>query len=182
MKMKEEIIIAGSGGQGILFVGELLAQAAMNTGKEVSFFPTYGAEVRGGSANCAVVISDEEIGSPVVVYPSNLIVLNNVSLDRFLSRLKKGGLLVVNSSLVNREINRQDIEIVGIPASEIAEKKVGSLKTTNLVMLGKYLERKKTVPMENVLQSIEIVLKGKKEFASLNSRALEYGYAYPLVR
>ncbi|HCJ67640.1 MAG TPA: 2-oxoacid:ferredoxin oxidoreductase subunit gamma [Elusimicrobia bacterium] len=179
--MREEIIIAGSGGQGILFAGELLAQAAMNIGKEVSFFPSYGAEIRGGSANCTVVISDKEIGSPVVFNPSSIIILNNFSLNCFLPRLKKGGLLVINSSLVNTEINRQDIEIVRIPASEIAEKKVGNLKTTNLVILGKYLGKKRIIPMENMLKSIKTVLNGEKELISLNSEALQYGYEYPLV-
>jgi len=176
--MQEEIIIAGSGGQGILFTGELLAHAAMDADKFITFFPSYGAEMRGGSANCTVVISDKEIGSPVVAHPSTLIILNNLSLSRFLERLKEKGLLLVNSSLVDTKINRQDIEIVRIPASEIAEKKVGNLRTANLVILGKYLEKKKIVPIENVYRSIEIVLNGKKELISLNSEALKYGYNY----
>lgn len=179
--MEEEIIIAGAGGQGILFAGELLAHSAMNSGKYVTFFPSYGAEIRGGSANCTVVISDKEIGSPVVFHPSTLLVLNNSSLIRFLDHLKKGGLLVVNSSLVNVEINRQDVEIVKIPASEIAEKKIGNLKTANLVLLGKYLARKKILSLEDVFNSIGIVLNGKKELISFNSEALKYGYNYPLV-
>lgn len=180
--MKEEIIIAGAGGQGILFAGELLARAATDVGKYVTFFPSYGAEIRGGSANCMVVISDKEIGSPVVFHPSTLVILNNLSLDRFLGRLKEKGLLLINSSLVNTEINHSGIEIVRIPASEIAEKRVGNIKTANLVILGKYLAKRKIIPIENVLRSIEIVLNGKKELISLNSKALEYGYIYPLVR
>lgn len=176
--MKEEIIIAGAGGQGVLFAGEVLAHAAMDAGKYVTFFPSYGAEIRGGSANCTVVISDKEIGSPVVAHPSSLIVLNNVSLNRFLSRLKKGELLLINSSLANSEINRDDIEIAKIPASEIAEKRVGNLRSANLVILGMYLKKREIVPLKNTVKAVEKILKGKEELISLNQKALKYGYSY----
>lgn len=176
--MQEELIIAGAGGQGILFAGELLAHAAMEAGKYVTFFPSYGAEIRGGSANCTVVISDEEIGSPVVTHPSSLIVLNNLSLGRFLPQVKKKGLFIVNSSLVNSKITRNDIEILEIPANEIAEKKVGSLRTVNLVALGFYLKKREIVPLESVGKALEKILKEKKELLSLNKKALEYGYTY----
>jgi len=128
------VLVAGSGGQGILFIGKLLAQAAMQEGKNVTWFPSYGAEMRGGTANCTVVISEETIGSPVVRNPDILIVLNTPSLERFQERLKPGGTLVLDTSLVKGNI-RDDIRVIGVPATEVAVS-LGSPRAANMVVLG----------------------------------------------
>src|SRR3954447_8197864 len=118
--MLEEIIIAGFGGQGVMSMGQLIAYAGMLEGKGVSWLPSYGPEQRGGTANCAVVISDEQVGSPLVTRPSTAIVLNNPSFDKFEPLLRPGGLLIINSSLVTRVSGRSDIEIIELKAIDIA--------------------------------------------------------------
>jgi len=137
----EEIIIAGFGGQGIILAGKLLAQAAMKAGKEVTFMPSYGAEVRGGTANCMVVIADSPIACPVVGRPDSLIVMNTASLNKFAPSLKNGGLLVMNSSMIDGkpEVDRT-IEIIAVPADELAVE-LGSQKVANMVALGAYLQK-----------------------------------------
>jgi len=133
--MQTEIIIAGFGGQGVLFAGQLLSYAAMDSGREVTWIPSYGPEMRGGTANCTVVISDEEIGSPYVRNPQAVVAMNLPSLDKYELLVKPGGLLVVNSSLISRAVSRSDIRTVLIPASGIAET-LGDKRMTNMVMLG----------------------------------------------
>jgi len=138
----EEIVIAGFGGQGIMLAGKLLAQTAMREGKEVTYLPSYGAEVRGGTANCMVVISEEEIACPLVAQPDSLIVMNKASLNKFAPRLKKGGLLVMNVSLIDNEPEFDDsIDVVAVPADELAVE-LGSQKSANMVALGAYLQKR----------------------------------------
>jgi len=138
----EEVIIAGFGGQGILLAGRLLAQTAMKAGKEVTYMPSYGAEVRGGTANCMVVIADEPIACPVVGRPDSLIIMNKASLNKFAPRLKDGGLLVMNSSLIDEQPQLADtIEILAVPANDLAVE-LGSLKSANMVAMGAYLQSK----------------------------------------
>jgi 2-oxoglutarate ferredoxin oxidoreductase subunit gamma len=131
--LEKSIIIAGSGGQGILFLGKILTSASMLEGKEVTWFPSYGAEMRGGTANCTVIIADEMIGSPVVMMPDLLIVMNRASLDRFLPSLKRGGTLFYDSSLIPEKISRRDIGKVPVPAGD-----TGNPKSANMVMLGAF--------------------------------------------
>jgi len=133
--MQTEIILAGFGGQGVLFGGQLLAYTAMDCGYEVTWIPSYGPEMRGGTANCTVIIADEEIGSPSVRNPSAVLVFNLPSLDKYEPMVKSGGVLIVNSSLINRDLNRSDLQAIKIPANEIAES-IGSKRLTNMVMLG----------------------------------------------
>ncbi|MDD5260119.1 MAG: 2-oxoacid:acceptor oxidoreductase family protein [bacterium] len=176
--MREELIIAGFGGQGIMFTGTLLAQAAMIENKFVTYFPSYGAEVRGGTANCSVIIADSAIGSPVITSPDSLLILNKPSLDRFKPRLKKGGLLVLNSSLIEDEIKEHSGQVMRLPATDIAEQ-IGQVKVANIVALGKYLAIRKIVSQESVLQALEALLTGKKkELLGLNRKALIAGYEY----
>ena len=138
----EEVIIAGFGGQGILLAGRLLAQTAMKAGREVTFMPSYGAEVRGGTANCMVVIADEPIACPVVGRPDSLIIMNKASLNKFAPRLKDGGLLVMNSSLIDEQPQLTDtIEILAVPANDLAVE-LGSLRSANMVAMGAYLQSK----------------------------------------
>lgn len=127
-------VFAGFGGQGVLSMGLNLAQAAMMEGKNVTYLPSYGAEVRGGTANCTVVISNEEIASPVASAPEFVVAMNKPSLVRFQNQIQSGGVLLINSSLIEAEISRGDIDIVKVPAGEIADK-LDSPKSANMVML-----------------------------------------------
>ena len=139
---REEVVIAGFGGQGTMLAGKLLAQTAMKTGKEVTYMPSYGAEVRGGTANCMVIIAESEIACPVVGRPDSLIVMNKASLTKFGPRLKTGGLLVMNSSLIDIEPQLDEtIEVVKVPADEIAVE-LGNQKAANMVALGAYLQKR----------------------------------------
>jgi 2-oxoglutarate ferredoxin oxidoreductase subunit gamma len=171
----EDVIIAGFGGQGILFIGKLLAYAVMKEGRNVTWIPSYGPEMRGGTANCTVVVSDEEIGSPVITNPRSLIIMNNPSLEAFEPRLKTGGLLVVNTSLVTLQPKRTDVNIVKVPANEIAIE-VGNDKVANMVMLGAYIAKTKIVVKENILEALKKVLGKEKEgLFELNKIAFEKG-------
>lgn len=136
--MQTEIIVAGFGGQGVLFAGQLMAYAAMDEGLETTWIPSYGPEMRGGTANCTVIISDEEIGSPLVRNPQAVIAMNLPSLDKYEPLVKPGGVLVVNSSIIDRKATRTDIKVVEVPGNEIAER-MGDRRMTNMVMLGALL-------------------------------------------
>lgn len=132
---EERIIVAGSGGQGVLFLGKLIAHTGMMDGREVTWFPSYGAEMRGGTANCTVVVSREMIGSPVVGNPHTLIAMNEASCQRFVERLLPGGVLMYDSSIAEIVIPRDDLKTYGIPASEISSS-VRNAKAANMVLMG----------------------------------------------
>ena len=168
--MREEIIIAGSGGQGIMFFGNLLCSVAVSQNKYTTFFPSYGAEIRGGTANCSVIISDDEIGSPVIAEPSILIVMNEQSYNRFLPKLKKSGLLFVNSSLVYSKSPKA----IYVPATEIASQ-IGDVRTANMVMLGKFIKDTKIFPIAAVNEIIKNVLENKKNLLEINLSAFMRG-------
>ena len=176
--MQQEVIIAGFGGQGVLFAGQLLAYAAMDKGKEVTWIPSYGPEMRGGTANCTVVISDQEIGSPFVKNPSAVIAMNLPSLDKYENSVKTGGILVVNTSMVNRKVERDDITVVSIPANEIAED-VGSKRAVNMVMLGALLENIDILPLDALEAALEAHLPERhKKLLPVNLEALRQGAAH----
>src|SRR5512139_1527246 len=147
--MQKEIIFAGFGGQGALFAGQVLAFAAMDSGHDVTWMPSYGPEMRGGTANCTVVIADEEIGSPTVKHPKAAVVMNLPSLDKFEPLVSPGGVLIVNSSLVNRNPSRSDITWAMVPAQEIAET-IGPRRLLNMVMLGALLDKLPLLTLENL--------------------------------
>ena len=172
----EEIIIAGFGGQGIMLAGKLLAQTAMNAGKEVTYMPSYGAEVRGGTANCMVVIAEQEIACPVVGNPDSLIVLNKASLNKFGPRLKKGGLLIMNSSLIDSKPELDDsIEIITIPADDLAVE-LGNKKVTNMVALGAYLQKRGQLDTETAVQALpETIAQRYHKTLPVNTKALKCG-------
>lgn len=136
---QHEFVFSGFGGQGVMFIGQLLAYAALDAGKEVTWIPSYGPEMRGGTAHCFVVISDKPIGSPVVRHPRVAVAFNLPSFDKYEMQIAQGGLLVVNRSLVKRDAERTDIQVLAVPATEIAEA-VGSVKLTNAVLLGAMLQ------------------------------------------
>jgi len=176
--MQKEIIIAGFGGQGVLFAGQLLAYAAMEYGKETTWIPSYGPEMRGGTANCTVIVSDEEIGSPVVRFPAGVIALNLPSLDKYEPLVSPGGVLVGNQSMINRGVTRSDILNVVIPASEIAEG-IGDKRMTNMVLLGGLLANLPVLPLEALEQAIrEHTPERHKRLIPLNIQALREGAAF----
>jgi 2-oxoglutarate ferredoxin oxidoreductase subunit gamma len=171
----EEFVCAGFGGQGIMFLGKLLAQSAMSEGLEVTYLPSYGAEVRGGTAHCNVVISSEGIASPVIGSPTSGIVMNHPSLAKFEPKLRPGGLLVVNSSLALESPGRGDIQVIEVPATEIADS-LGNIQVANMIALGCYLERKSLVPLSRVIECLKDVLPRRKySLLSVNEKALREG-------
>jgi len=174
--MQNEVIIAGSGGQGVLFGGILLAQAAMEEGRETTWFPSYGAEMRGGTANSTVVISDKEIGSPIVIKFSSLIALNELSLNKFSVRLRRGGILVVNSSLAAAAPSLDGITVVTIPATGIADKELKDVRVANVVAIGAYLKKSGILSLESARKACEKLLCDKPKLIPLNQKALELGY------
>ena len=173
-----EMIFAGFGGQGVMLMGQLVAYAAMNRGKHVSWFPSYGPEMRGGTANCAVVVADEPVGSPVVAEPTALVVMNQPSLVKFLPSLRPGGVLVYNSSLIDLVPNRTDVITLAVPATEIANE-LGEVRVANMVALGALLGRTAVVDPEEVLTVLAKTLpKHRQELLPLNRAALERGRLY----
>ena len=168
-------IFAGFGGQGVLSMGLNLAQAAMLEGKNITYLPSYGAEVRGGTANCTVAISDEEIASPVASSPDFIVAMNQPSLVRFQNQLQSGGLFFINSSLVEAEISRGDIDIVSVPANSIAEE-LGSPKSANMVMLGVFTKKSNLVSLSSVIGALRNTLKNKQKLIAINKKALLAGY------
>jgi 2-oxoglutarate ferredoxin oxidoreductase subunit gamma len=173
-----ELVCAGFGGQGVMLMGQVLAYAAALEGKEATWFPSYGPEMRGGTANCQVVISDEPITSPILSRPQVAIVLNKPSFFKFEPLVAQNGLLIVNSSLVDQETARKDIEVIAIPATDIAQE-IGSLQVANFVLLGAYLEKVKPVSFNSVEKVLEKILTGSKaKFLPLNREALKRGQKF----
>jgi 2-oxoglutarate ferredoxin oxidoreductase subunit gamma len=168
-------IFAGFGGQGVLSMGLNLAQAAMLEGKNVTYLPSYGAEVRGGTANCTVAISDEDIASPIASAPDFVVVMNQPSLVRFQNQIESGGILFVNSSLIDVEVSRGDINIVSVPANGMAEK-LGSPRSANMVMLGAFTKKSNVVSLSSVIKGLKDALKGKQKLIAVNQDALKAGY------
>jgi 2-oxoglutarate ferredoxin oxidoreductase subunit gamma len=176
--MLTRVIFSGFGGQGVLSMGITLANAAMLEGRHVTYLPSYGAEVRGGTANCTVVVSDEEIASPVASDPDFVVAMNQPSFAKFQSILQSGGLLLVNSSLVNTTSYRSDIEILAVPTSELAEK-LGAIKVANMVMLGALIKASDIVAFDVMLANLAAILgEGKTKLIKLNREALQVGYNY----
>jgi 2-oxoglutarate ferredoxin oxidoreductase subunit gamma len=170
-------VFAGFGGQGVLSMGLNLAQSAMLEGKNVTYLPSYGAEVRGGTANCTVAISDEEIASPVASSPDFVVAMNRPSLVRFQNQIQSGGVLFVNSSLIDAEVSRGDLDIVEVPANSIAED-LGSARSANMVMLGAFARKTNVVSIESVIGGLKDAFKSKQRLLAVNRKALMAGYDY----
>jgi 2-oxoglutarate ferredoxin oxidoreductase subunit gamma len=168
-------IFAGFGGQGVLSMGLGLAQAAMVEGKNVTYLPSYGVEVRGGTANCTVAVSDEEIASPVASAPEFVVAMNQPSLVRFQNQVQSGGVLFFNSSLIKAEVSRGDIELVGVLAGRIAEE-LGSPRSANMVMLGAFTKKSNLVSIDTLIEGLKSTLKNKTKLIAVNKRALIAGY------
>lgn len=161
MATEQQILFAGFGGQGVLAMGQFLAYAAMGIGKEVTWVPSYGAEMRGGTANCQVTISDEEISSPLTENPGTAVIMNRPSLDKFEQKVKVNGTIVINSSLVDRFPEREDVSVFQIPANNLAEE-IGNVRGANMIMLGAYLQMTGAVRVEEALEHFDAIFKGKK--------------------
>ncbi len=173
--MENRIIAAGFGGQGVLLMGQLLAKAGMEEGQNVSWLPSYGAEMRGGTANCSVILSDEPVGSPLVSVADILIVMNGPSFDKFEGILKPGGLLFVNTSLIERKPKREDVVVIGVPATGIANE-LGNARVANMVMLGAVIKATGMVGVESVIHALKASLgKSKEHLIPLNQQAMERG-------
>ncbi|PKM96901.1 MAG: 2-oxoacid:ferredoxin oxidoreductase subunit gamma [Elusimicrobia bacterium HGW-Elusimicrobia-3] len=173
--MYQGIKISGFGGQGVISAGYLLAQAGMMEGKEVSFFPAYGAEMRGGTANCSVVVASDQVSTPIVTTPDTAIVLNEPSLAKFEPAVKPGGLLIVNSSLVNSKPTRTDIKVLYVPCNEIASE-LGNPKIMNMVAMGAFAAATGAITVEGIANALPKVYKKlKPEVIELNVKALRRG-------
>ncbi len=174
--MQKEIIIAGFGGQGVLFGGQVIAYTAMDAGKEVTWIPSYGPEMRGGTANCTVVIADEEIGSPLVKNPPLAIALNLPSFDKCEETLAPGGTLIVNKSMVDREAKRKDIHVVFVPCNEIAEE-IGNKKLLNMVAVGALLTALPEITLKDVEKVLAAHLPARHQhLLPMNCEALKRGF------
>jgi len=175
--MQKEIIIAGFGGQGVLFGGQVLAFAAMDVGKEVTWIPSYGPEMRGGTANCTVVIADDEIGSPLVKNPPLGIALNLPSFDKYEAAMQPGGTLIVNKSMVDRGPTRDDIRVILVPCNEIAEE-LGDRRLLNMVAVGALLTALPEISVQDVERALQAHLPERhKHLLPKNHEALKRGYA-----
>ncbi len=175
--MLEQNIFAGFGGQGVLLMGQLLAYAGMLENKEVSWLPSYGPEMRGGTANCSVVVSDSPVASPIVTMATTVVAMNRPSLDKFEDSVLPDGKLFINSSIIDKKPERSDIEVYYVPCNEIAEE-LGNPRVANMVMLGAYIEKTKCVDFESVLQALLYKLGEKKaHLIPLNREALNKGAA-----
>lgn len=173
--MTNEIIISGFGGQGVMAIGKTLCEAGMKEGKNVSWLPSYGPEMRGGTANCSVIVSDKDVASPLVDKADVIVAMNLPSLDKFEEHVKPGGLLVINSSIIERKSTRDDITVVYCDANRIAEA-VGNPKGANVAILGAMLEKEPIVDLDKMTEAIRIELGERKaRFLEGNKKALIAG-------
>ena len=178
--MTTQILITGFGGQGILFSGKFLAYKAMMENKQVSWLPSYGPEMRGGTASCSVIISDEPIGSPIVTKPDVLIAMNLPSFDKYESAVVPGGLILVDSTLIERKAVRDDVRTVYIPATQMASDE-GVTTLANMIVVGKLIRECDAISHENLTDALAKVVSARhREMLDFNLKALELGYSYAL--
>ena len=173
-----QIIIAGFGGQGLLFSGKVLAYAGLAEDRQLSWLPSYGPEMRGGTANCTVILSDEPIGSPIVDHPNVVMVMNNPSLDKYENMVAPGGKLFVDSALIGRKVERSDIDVYYIPATQLAKDNgIGTL--ANMIIIGHFLECNPNVSFDGIDAVVEKLVPAKKAaLKELNMKALSIGKDY----
>ena len=176
--MERAVVCAGFGGQGVLLAGKILARAGMDAGLDVTWLPSYGPEMRGGTANCTVVLSDEPIGSPIGENPDVLLAMNGPSLDRFEPRVAEGGAIVVNRSLIERDLTRKDVRGIFVAANDVA-RELGEPRVANMIALGAVVRALGILPLETVAKAmaVELGAKARERLIELNREALERGYA-----
>jgi 2-oxoglutarate ferredoxin oxidoreductase subunit gamma len=178
--MQDEFLFAGFGGQGVMFAGQLLAYAGMDEGMEVTWIPSYGPEMRGGTAHCYVILSDRPIGSPIVKNPKVAVVFNNPSFERYEPLVANGGMLVRNSSLVGQSSERSDITELAVPATRIADE-VGNLRLANVVVLGAMLTIHPTLSLDAIKAALEAHMPAHRmDMLPMNLEALERGAAFAI--
>lgn len=173
--MHEKIICAGFGGQGIMLMGKLLAEVGMKEGYNVTWLPSYGAEVRGGTAHSMVHVSRERIASPTILTPTTCIVMNKPSLTKFMGKMKKGGLLIVNTSMVDKILEKKSIRITGLPFTRLAAE-LGNIKVANMIAIGALIKLKNILHLKTVLEELDRLLVSKEGILSLNKKAIKLGY------
>ena len=177
--MTTQILLAGFGGQGILFAGKVLANKALVDGKYLSWLPSYGPEMRGGTANCSVIISDEPVGSPIVTKPDVLVAMNLPSLDKFEDAVVPGGLILVDSTLIARQVKRTDVRVFYVPATQLA-KDMGAPTLANMVITGKLIKECDGISYDNIKESLKKVVSAKHtDLIEVNCKALDCGYNLP---
>lgn len=176
MSLYKDVIIAGFGGQGVMLIGNLLAYAGMEHGLNITYIPVYGPEMRGGTANCTVVLSDEDIGSPLIQSPVSLIIMNGPSLDKFQPRLQDGGIQIINSSLVDMDLAEKDrVKSIPVKANDISNE-LGNTRMANMVALGAYVRTTGVLPVERVQKSLDkVISKRFAEMIPLNAKAIQAG-------
>ena len=175
--MEHDLIISGYGGQGVLFAGTLLAHAAIAEEKHTTWLPSYGAEMRGGTANCTVIVSDEEIASPYIEKSLYVIALNAPSVQKFENKIKSSGLMIINSSLIRERPERKDINCIFIPVGDIAQD-LGESKCANIVALGALIAKTQVVSFENAINALHKLLYSKERLLKINCEALNTGAKY----
>lgn len=176
--MENKIVIAGFGGQGVVFSGDLLAKNTVLENLNVTKMISYGVEMRGGTANCTIIISDDEIASPVIDTPNIALLMNPPSLIKFEDKIEKNGLLIINSTLVLDKVKRKDLQVFEVPATMIA-KELGNVKVANLVMLGALIKNSKIFKIEDFLNNLDNIFpENKKHLLEINKKAIMKGYDY----
>jgi 2-oxoglutarate ferredoxin oxidoreductase subunit gamma len=176
--MMIKTIFSGFGGQGVLMMGYSLAHSAMNKGFHVTYLPSYGAEVRGGTANCTIAVADEEITSPVASEPDYLVVMNSPSLTTFQNKITPGGTIFLNSSIVDVRPSRQDVKICAVPCGDMAQD-LGNIRVANIIMMGAFIKKTGIIPADIYLKSLGTIMGSKKKFvAEINQRAFAAGYDF----
>ncbi len=176
--MTTNILLAGFGGQGILFSGKFLAYGGLNENKKISWLPSYGPEMRGGTANCSVIISDEPVGSPIVTKPDVLVAMNLPSLDKYEASVVSGGKIFVDSSLIERKVERSDVEVFYIPATQLA-KQMNAPTLANMIISGKLIKETSVIKFENVEAALKKVVSAKHaDLLSVNLEAIKKGYDF----
>ena len=172
--MQSEVQFAGFGGQGIMVMGQILAQAAMLEGHEVVWIPSYGPEMRGGTAYCTVVIGDKPIGSPIIRNPMHLVAMNRPSLEKFVTSVKAGGVVFINSSIISIDAGRDDVDVLKVPIIEISQN-LGNMKAANIVALSAFVARSKFVKFESLQSAVKEKFAAKEKLIPLNMKAMEEG-------
>jgi 2-oxoglutarate ferredoxin oxidoreductase subunit gamma len=172
--MQSEVQFAGFGGQGIMLMGQIMAQTAMLQGYEVVWIPSYGPEMRGGTAYCTVVISDRPIGSPIIRNPKHLVAMNRPSLEKFAPTVQSGGTIFINSSIISIDAGRDDVDVIKVPIIEIA-KELGNVKTANIVALAAFVSRSQVLDFEMLRKSVKDKFASREKLIPLNMKALEEG-------
>lgn len=176
--MTTQLLIAGFGGQGVLFAGKFLAYKGLLEGRQLSWLPSYGPEMRGGTANCSVILSDEPVGSPIVSKPDVLIAMNLPSLDKYEKDVVPGGKIFVDSTLIERKVTRTDVDVYYIPSTQLAQD-IGAPTLANMIMVGKFIKETGAVSYDNLKEGLDKVISARhKDLADINLKAINCGYDY----